>query len=60
MLHFDKNQYYKTKVILNKEEIKKRYVQGTFQHLDVIFEDLVHVPNEFNLAINTKMMVKVN
>ncbi|MBF6653876.1 hypothetical protein C3B47_13490 [Flavobacterium columnare] len=50
-LHFDKNQYYKTKVILNKEEIKKRYVQGTFQHLDVIFEDLVHVPNEFNLQL---------
>ncbi|WP_163444890.1 hypothetical protein [Flavobacterium columnare] len=50
-LSFDKDLYYKTKVVLNKDEIKKRYVQGTFKHLDVIFDDLVHVPNEFNLQL---------
>ncbi|AND64703.1 hypothetical protein AX766_09890 [Flavobacterium covae] len=59
-LHFDKNKYYKTKVVLNKDEIKKYYLQGTFEYFEDFYADLTNVSNDFNLELvnNSKNLHK--
>ncbi|MFK7003312.1 hypothetical protein BWK63_08435 [Flavobacterium covae] len=59
-LHFDKNEYYKTKVVLNKDEIKKHYVQGTFEYFGDFYANLTNVSDDFNLELvdNSKNLNK--
>ncbi|QOG89077.1 hypothetical protein HUE46_03105 [Flavobacterium columnare] len=50
-LSFDKNVYYKTKISLNKDQIKKYYVQGTFEYFGDFYADLTNVSDDFNLEL---------
>ncbi|QYS89386.1 hypothetical protein [Flavobacterium davisii] len=50
-LHFNKNEYYKKKVVLDKEEIKKYYVQGVHQEFSGFFGNLVKISDDFNLEL---------
>ncbi|ANO47587.1 hypothetical protein HUE46_04260 [Flavobacterium columnare] len=54
---FDKEKYYKKKIVLNKDEIRKYYVSGVHENLEQFKETLFRIPNDFVLVINTKYSV---
>ncbi len=44
-LTFDKNKYYKRKVTINTDNIKKLYMQGVYENLGDLYTGLVNIEN---------------
>ncbi|WP_123867165.1 hypothetical protein [Flavobacterium oreochromis] len=53
-LSFDKDEYYKTKVVLDKDEIKKYFAEGVYQNFNDFYGILTKLSsgNEFNLKLS--------
>ncbi|WP_423740551.1 hypothetical protein V8245_07020 [Flavobacterium columnare] len=60
MFKFDKEKYYRKKIVLNKDEVRKYYASGVYQNLEQFKETLFKIPNDFVLVINTKYSVDYN
>ncbi|WP_459926108.1 hypothetical protein [Flavobacterium covae] len=48
---FNKEIYYRKKIVLNKDEIKKYYVSGVYENLEQFKQRLFKIPNDFVLDI---------
>ncbi len=53
-LKFDKDNYYKTKVSLNENEIKKYYAQGVYQNFNSFYRRLTNLSNENDFVLKIK------
>ncbi|WP_421497741.1 hypothetical protein V8245_08365 [Flavobacterium columnare] len=51
MFKFDKEKYYRKKIVLNKDEVRKYYVTGVYQNLEQFKQRLFKIPNDFVLNI---------
>ncbi|WP_235819726.1 hypothetical protein [Flavobacterium davisii] len=49
---FDQNKYYKKKITLNKDEIKKYYVSGVYENLGEFKDKLINTSSDFVLKIS--------
>ncbi|WP_258929453.1 hypothetical protein [Flavobacterium davisii] len=57
---FDKDKYYKKKITLNEDEIRKYYVSGVYENLEQFKEKLFKISDDFVLEISTKYGVSYN
>ncbi|AND64702.1 hypothetical protein AX766_09880 [Flavobacterium covae] len=54
---FNKEKYYKKKIVLNKDEIRKYYASGVYENLEEFKETLFKTSNDFVLKISNKYFV---
>ncbi|MET3045027.1 hypothetical protein [Flavobacterium covae] len=53
---FDKETYYRKKIVLNKDEVRKYYASGVYENLEQFKQRLFKIPNDFVLDIKKTLV----